>query len=189
MEKDKETKYFENRIHWREWLLENHEQSENLWVQFYKVSSPEPSMRWEEAVQEALCFGWIDGRKKTLDNKSYIQLFSKRKAKSTWSRINKVSVENLIASGQMTEAGLAVIERAKKNGSWTILDSVENLEVPKLLEVEFEKNSNAKDFYNNLSRSNKKILLSWIVLAKRDETKATRIKKIVEKASEGKLPF
>lgn len=183
------TEYFENRSQWRGWLVDNHNNLDSIWVKYYRVSAQEPSMTWEEAVQEALCFGWIDGRKKTLNNKSYIQLFSKRKAKSTWSRINKVSVENLIVSGQMTEAGLAVIERAKKNGSWTILDSVENLEVPRLLEVEFEKNSNAKDFYNNLSRSNKKILLSWIVLAKRDETKATRIKKIVEMASEGKLPF
>src|SRR5690606_13350946 len=129
----------------------------------------EPSVSWSDAVDEALCFGWIDSVKKKLDEVRSIQFFSKRKPKSTWSKINKEKVKKLIETKQMTEAGLHCIKIAKQNGSWTILDSVEELEVPIDLEKELKLKTNAYDFFFSLSKSTKKGLLQWLVMAKREE--------------------
>jgi uncharacterized protein YdeI (YjbR/CyaY-like superfamily) len=181
--------YFSSKAEWRQWLLENHQEPDSIWFLFYKQRTKKPTLTWEEAVEEALCFGWIDGRKKTLDDESYIQLFSRRKANSTWSRKNKDTIERLIHSGKMTAAGLTAVHRAKQNGSWIQLDEVDNLQIPAALESAFIKNKAANDFYHSLSNSNKKLILQWVILAKRDTTKATRIAKIIESCREGKLPF
>ncbi|WP_417592845.1 YdeI/OmpD-associated family protein [Owenweeksia hongkongensis] len=173
---------------WRDWLAANHQREECIWVIFYKVSSGVPSLTWSEAVDEALCFGWIDSTKRTIDKEKYKQYFSKRKAKSNWSKINKDKIEKLIAENRMMEAGLQSVEVAKQNGSWTILDEVEALIMPKDLEAELKTRPDAKDYFEGLSKSGKKILLHWVMSAKRPETRHKRIIEIAENAALGMKP-
>lgn len=173
---------------WRSWLEENHIQEDFVWMIIYKKSSKKTNISWSEAVDEALCFGWIDSVKKPIDDEKYKQYFSKRKPQSTWSRVNKEKVDQLIEENKMTEAGHKTIEIAKKNGSWTILDSVENLEVPTDLQEAFAQHHEAEDFFQSLSKSDRKIILSWIVMAKRPETRNKRIQEAALMAGKGKKP-
>ena len=168
-----------SRHEWRLWLKKNHILKQSVWLVCYKKKSNVPTISWSDAVDEALCFGWIDSIKKTLDHESSIQFFSKRKAKSTWSKINKQKIEQLIGNGLMVEAGYESIEIAKKNGSWTILDEVEELIIPEDLATAFHAKPEAKAFFFNLSKSAKKVLLQSLVLAKRQETRQKRIAEIV----------
>lgn len=177
-----------NKEEWRKWLEENHEAHDNVWLIMYKKSSDKHNISWSDAVDEALCFGWIDSVKKTVDAESSKQYFSKRKAQGTWSRVNKEKVEYLMANNLMREAGLKTIVTAKENGSWTILDSSEALELPVELESEFKKRAGAMEFYEGLSKSKKKIMLTWIALAKRPETKQKRIIEIAENAEKQMMP-
>ncbi len=173
---------------WRKWLSENHLIRQSVWIVFYKKSSNKDSITWREAVDVALCFGWIDSKKIKIDEVTSHQFFSKRKAQSTWSKINKDVVEQLIADNLMEKAGYDSIQVAKLNGSWTILDEVEALIIPSDLEEAFNKYSNSKDYFMSLSKSAKKILLSWIVLAKRPETRQKRINEIALCAGENRKP-
>lgn len=173
---------------WRNWLEKNHEKKQSIWLICYKKSSDKPTLHWSDAVDEALCFGWIDSTKRSVDEESYMQYYGKRKPNSMWSKINKQKVEKLIADGRMTKAGLASIEVAKQNGSWTILDQVEELIIPDDLEAAFSKHAGSKGFFLSQSKSVKKMMLSWIVLAKRDETRQKRITEIAECASKGTKP-
>ena len=173
---------------WREWLSENHEKKEAVWLIFYRKKSPKYNLSWSESVDEALCFGWIDSTKKTLDEERYIQYFTKRKPKSIWSRVNKDKVDQLIAEGLMQDAGYKSIEVAKSNGAWTLMDSVEALIVPEGLKAEFDKWPGSAEYYESLSKSAKKMLLGWIALAKREETKQKRIIEIAENAAQGQKP-
>ncbi|MCF8239084.1 MAG: hypothetical protein K9I85_13060 [Saprospiraceae bacterium] len=137
---------------WRKWLEKNHHLKQAVWLVFYNKKSEFKSITWSEAVDVALCFGWIDSKKVKIDEDTAHQFFSRRKPKSTWSKINKNKVEKLIEQGLMTEAGYGSIETAKQNGSWTILDEVEELIVPSDLEAEFASKPNSKDFFLSLSR-------------------------------------
>lgn len=177
-----------NSQEWRKWLEEHHDKKQSIWLICYKKSSDKPTLDWSDAVDEALCFGWIDSTKRSIDKESYMQYYGKRKPNSMWSRINKEKVAKLIADGRMTKAGLASIEVAKQNGSWTILDQVEELIIPDDLEAAFSKQVGSKEFYLSLSKSSKKGILAWIVLAKRDETRQKRITEIAECASKGTKP-
>ncbi|WP_300354687.1 YdeI family protein [Fluviicola sp.] len=180
--------YPENRNQWRKWLQENHDKAQSVWVVFYKKASSMPSLTWSEAVDEALCFGWIDSKKIAIDSEKSHQFFSRRRAKSIWSKINKEKVDRLIESGQMTPAGLACIEIAKENGSWNILDSVDALIIPEDLEKEFKTAPGAEEFFLNLSKSVRKQMLYWIISAKRPETRQKRIAEIVEHAIQKQKP-
>lgn len=131
---------------WRQWLDENHLSRQSVWLVFYTKKSNIPSISWSEAVVEALCFGWIDSTRKTIDDSSYMQFFTKRKPESNWSKINKEKVKQLSESGRLTEAGLACVEVAKQNGSWAILDEVEDLIIPNDLEIAFEKHTGSRIF-------------------------------------------
>eukprot|EP00768_Dysnectes_brevis_P007315 gnl/Dysnectes_brevis/6136_a9275_543.p1 GENE.gnl/Dysnectes_brevis/6136_a9275_543~~gnl/Dysnectes_brevis/6136_a9275_543.p1 ORF type:complete len:193 (+),score=15.05 gnl/Dysnectes_brevis/6136_a9275_543:31-609(+) len=172
----------------REWLKHNHKTKKHIWIIFFKQSSPTPNLSWSEAVDQALCFGWIDSTKRARDKQSYMQRYTPRKPKSVWSRINKLKVEALTKSGQMTEEGLAAVKRAKTNGSWFTLDSCDALEVPIDLETAFAKHPGSKAFYLSLSPSKRRGLLSWVAMAKRDITKEKRIKEIVKAALERRRP-
>ena len=180
--------YPTNTTEWRDWLVENHISRQSVWLVFYNKASAKKSITWSEAVDVALCFGWIDSKKVKIDADTSHQFFSKRKPNSTWSKINKEKIETLTARGLMTQAGLASIEVAKQNGSWTILDEVEALIVPKDLEAAFAINRAAEAFFINSSKSVKKILLSWLVLAKTTETRQKRIAEIIESAEQGLKP-
>ncbi len=177
--KDLETFYPTNRQEWREWLIENHRLKQSIWLVCYKKKTNMPTLSWSEAVEEALCFGWIDSTRNTVNDEKFVQLFSKRKAKSTWSKVNKEKVLLLIEQGLMTQAGHESIELAKQNGSWIILDEVEALSIPPDLEEALKANPDSMDYFLSLSKSVKKGILQWIVLAKRTETRAKRINEIV----------
>lgn len=154
----------------------------------YKKKTNVPTITWSESVDEALCFGWIDSLRRPIDDEKFMQYYCRRKPTSAWSQINKNKVKRLIDEGLMTQAGLDVIEVAKKNGTWTLLDEVEKLNTPPDLEKAFKGKATAKEWFINLSRSNKRIILQWITLAKREETRAKRIKEVVELAGEGLMP-
>lgn len=173
---------------WRKWLKQHHLSKPSVWLVLYAKSSGKPSLTWSEAVDVALCFGWIDSKKIKIDQETSHQFFSKRKPKSTWSKINKKKVEQLIADGLMTKAGHESIETAKQNGSWTILDEVEELIIPKDLEKAFRKHKGAKSYFLGLSRSAKKMMLQWLVLAKRPDTRQKRTDEIAVLAGQGMKP-
>lgn len=177
-----------NKEDWKKWLELHHVQKDAVWLNFYKQKSPNFNLTWSDSVDVALCFGWIDSTKRSLDSERYIQYFCKRKAKSNWSKVNKEKVQNLIDQGLMQEKGHQSIEIAKENGSWTILDSVEALIVPEDLTQAFTNHQGSKEYFESLSNSAKKILLYWIVSAKRKETKQKRIKEIAENASKNLKP-
>ena len=182
MMKDVEDYCPDDKNDWRKWLELNHNKKEAIWLIFYKKKCPNYNLSWSDSVDEALCFGWIDSVKKIIDTEKYKQYFSKRKAKSNWSKINKDKVKILIEQGLMEEEGYKSIEIAKENGSWTILDEVEALVIPEDLKEEFAKYKGSMKYFDSLSKSVKKILLHWVVSAKRKETKQKRILEIVENA-------
>ncbi len=186
--KEIETYCPQSRTDWRQWLEKNHHSKQSVWVVYYTKKSNIPSLSWSEAVDEALCFGWIDSTKKTIDNFSFMQLFSKRKPTSIWSKINKEKIQQLIGSGRMTKAGYESVETAKQNGSWTIFDEIEELIIPKDLEKAFEKHNGSKDYFLSLNKSSRKIILGWIVLAKRPETRQKRIDEVVKSAGQNLKP-
>lgn len=180
--------YINTAIEWRGWLEENHQTIQSVWVICNTKKSNMPVVYWSDLVDEALCFGWIDSTRKTIDETSFMQLFSKRKTNSTWSKINKEKVQRLIDGKLMKPAGYESIKTAKKNGSWEILDSVEELIIPQDLENAFENHKGSKEYFLNLSKSLRKMLLQWIVLAKRPETRAKRIDEIVKEALQKNRP-
>ncbi len=173
---------------WRKWLEQNHQSEQSVWLVYFKSATKVPSPTWSEAVDEALCFGWIDSTKRTIDEERYMQYFSKRKATGSWSKINKDKVAKLIESKQMTQAGYDAIELAKQNGSWTFLDAIESLIIPEDLKVELSNCNGAADYFDSLSKSDKKILLHWVISAKRPETRQKRIMAIAVSAGEGLKP-
>ncbi|MGF1923135.1 MAG: YdeI/OmpD-associated family protein [Bacteroidia bacterium] len=178
-----ETFYPTSQKEWRTWLEKNHVTKQSIWLVQYKVKSGVPTLSWSEAVDEALCFGWIDSTRKSIDQDKFIQFFCKRKPKSAWSKINKMKLEKLIEEGMMTEAGLESIAIAKQNGSWTILDEVEELIIPHELAKAFLQFSGSEDFFMSRSKSTKKHMLQWIAQAKRPETKEKRCLEIAELAA------
>ncbi len=188
MHNEVEIFYPESPADWREWLEKHHDSRQSVWVVFYNKSTGKKSITWSESVDQALCFGWIDSTKKKLDEERSIQFFSRRRPNSTWSKINKLKVERLIAEGLMTEAGYASIERARQNGSWTILDEVEELVVPNDLAEALWAHPGAEDYFSGLSKSSKKGLLYWIISAKRSETRKKRIDEIVVNAAQQQKP-
>lgn len=162
----------------RIWLNENHQSCQSVRLIYYKSSSDRYNLSWSEAVDDALCFGWIDSQKNAIDGERYMQLFSKRKAKSPSSKINKEKVDRLIQENRMMKAGYAVIQIAKQNGYWNMFDHVEQLIIPKDLETALATGSNAKA----LSPSSKKSILGWIHLAKKPETRKRRILEVTQLA-------
>jgi uncharacterized protein YdeI (YjbR/CyaY-like superfamily) len=172
--------YFKNTTEWRAWLHENHAVSKGVYLVFYKISSENESMRWEEAVQVAICYGWIDSTVRKLDEQRRKQLFTPRNDKSVWSKLNKSYVEKLAAAGLIHESGLKKIEIAKQNGSWEILDNVENQVIPEDLSKAFESNQTAYDNYQKFSPSYRKNYLYWLNQAKRPETRTNRISEIIK---------
>ena len=188
MVKELKTFYPKHRQEWREWLKDNHEKEQSVWLIYYKKKSNIPTIIYSEAVDEALCFGWIDSKSKPLDEEKFMQFFSRRKEKSVWSKVNKEKVDRLIGEGLMSKAGYEIIETAKKNGSWTILDEAEALIIPDDLEKAFDNRANARQYFLGLSRSDKRNILQWLVLAKRQETRLKRITEIVELADINQKP-
>ena len=181
---DKEHLYFQRDVDWYDWLLKNHNQSKGIYLIFYKIETGIPSMRWEEAVKVALCFGWIDSTVKSLGDGKRRQYFCPRNPKSVWSALNKRYIKELTAAKLMHESGWAIIEIGKRNGSWTALDAVEKGIIPEDLQVAFDQNKNAFNNYQNFAPSYRKSYLYWLNQAKREATRQKRIAKIVELCAE-----
>ncbi|MEM6723025.1 MAG: YdeI/OmpD-associated family protein [Bacteroidota bacterium] len=160
---------------WRTWLSTNYEEVKSVWLIIYRKDSGIPSIRYPEAVDEALCFGWIDSKPNKRDEHSFYQYFSKRKAKSNWSRVNKDKIARLLEADKMTSAGLEMVKIAKANGTWTALNEVENLVVPADLQVAFDRYPGAETNWHAFPRSVKRSILEWILNAKRSETRTKRI--------------
>lgn len=171
--------YFESDSEWRQWLSKNYDSDDGIYLIFYKMDHEKPSMRWEEAVKVALCYGWIDSTVKSLGNGKRRQYFCKRKPKSVWSALNKSYLKELKAENLIHDSGLESIKIAKNNGSWSALDHVESGIIPKELQVAFDKSPLAFENYNNFAPSYRKGYLYWLNQAKRKETRQKRIAEII----------
>lgn len=183
---------FKNRREWRDWLQKHHRSESSAWVTIYKKQSSPPGLRYEEAVEEALCFGWIDGKMKSVDQSAFIQRFSVRKPDSVWSVNNRDRALKLMESGQMTEAGLAKIEAARRSGKWDHPVSVKQFttdqSMPRDLEEALEEDRTAWEGFTRFSNSNRYTYIYWITSAKRPETRKNRILVVVANAKSGITP-
>ena len=171
--------YFERDTDWYDWLLANHNQHKAIYLIFYKLETGMPTMRWEEAVKVALCFGWIDSTVKSLGNGKRRQYFSPRNPKSTWSALNKKYISELESKGLIQESGYKMIDLAKATGTWTAMDDVENGVIPPNLQKAFDANPLAFENYQKFSKGYRKSYLSWLNSAKREATKEKRISEII----------
>jgi uncharacterized protein YdeI (YjbR/CyaY-like superfamily) len=182
----------ENSVHpksrqeWREWLQQHYTRSDGVWLITYKKATGKPRIEYDESVEEALCFGWVDSKPNKLDEERSMLWFAPRKPKTGWSKPNKDRVERMIAAGLMTPAGLVKIEAAKKDGTWTSLDAIEALEIPPDLLQALQAIPKALENWEAFPRSVKRGVLEWIFNAKRPETRAKRIEETSRLAGENR---
>ena len=172
-----------NRAAWRRWLTTHHARSPGIWLVFDRKTSRADRLAYADAVEEALCYGWIDSIVRAVDETRYQQLFTPRKPKSTWSRVNKERIDRLVTLELMAEAGLAAIERAKANGSWSSLDAVEAMVMPDDLAAALARKPKAAENFASFSPSARKAYLHWVSQAVRAETRAARIAEVVRRAT------
>ncbi|MGZ5247072.1 MAG: YdeI/OmpD-associated family protein [Flavitalea sp.] len=177
-----QTFYAKDRKAWRSWLEKNCATEKSVWLIIYRKDAQTRSVNYPDAVEEALCFGWIDSKPNKRDDESFYQFFAKRNPTSNWSKINKERVKKLVADGFMTPAGMNLIEQAKANGAWSALDAVESLILPPELQKSLSNNKEAAQFFDAFPRSVKKGILEWIQNAKTPETKNKRIEETVRLA-------
>lgn len=181
--------YAPDRESWRAWLEANTEKRDSIWLVSFKKATSKPTVSYEEAVEEALCFGWVDSRVQSMDGERYRQYYSRRKPKGNWNGANKKRAARLIKQGRMTEAGMRAIEVAKENGAWEFLDDVEALVMPDDLAETLAQHKEARDTYEGFSNSAKQAILYWVKEAKRPETRAKRIAATAEAAARGEKPI
>jgi uncharacterized protein YdeI (YjbR/CyaY-like superfamily) len=175
--------YFKDNDEWRAWLEENHEREKEAWLIHYKKHSGKSGLKYDEAVNEAICFGWIDGKMKSIDEERFILRYSPRKTKSVWSKINKEKALRLIEEGRIHTAGLAKIEEAKKNGYWDIAyTNKKQEEVPKDLAEALGEDQSAQENFYNFANSYRNNYVGWINNAKTEETRRRRIIEIVKRS-------
>jgi len=180
---------FIDRNAWRRWLVKNHDKKKDIWLVYYKRGSGKTSVTYEEALEEALCYGWIDSVVRKIDDEKYMQKYTPRKENSIWSASNKARVERLILEGRMAGPGMKKIEAAKRYGSWHKLDKIDvRLEVPQDLLDALDRDKKAKEFFDKLPPSHKKQYSWWIISAKRPETRARRIGETIKRLIAGRKP-
>jgi uncharacterized protein YdeI (YjbR/CyaY-like superfamily) len=178
---DLPVRLFKTQKEWAGWLRENHAASPGLWLRLAKRASGLASVTYDEAVETALCYGWIDGQKKGYDDSSWLQKFTPRGPRSIWSKINREKAERLIKSGQMRAPGLKAIERARQNGQWDgAYDSPGRAAVPEDFQAALDRNAKAKNFFATLDSANRYAILFRIQTAKKAETRARRIQQFVD---------
>jgi len=173
------------RAGWRSWLKKNHAKCKGVWLIYYRASTGRSRLSWEDAVREALCFGWIDSKVKPIDDERYKQMSTPRKPRSVWSKINKQYVAELVEAELMTDAGLRAVDVAKKNGSWSLLEPVDALIVPPDLQAALGKSKRAREAYEALSKSAKRAVLYPLYSAKREDTRARRLANAVAELEGG----
>ena len=177
---------FASKKNWADWLAKQQDKSAGVWLKLAKKDSGIPSITYEEALDVALCYGWIDGQKKGFDDQYWLQKFTPRGPKSIWSKINTEKVERLIASGEMKSAGLKAIEAAKKDGRWdAAYASQKNISIPEDFQAALDKNKKAKTFFGTLKSAERYSFLFRIHHAKKPETRTKRVQQFVEMLERG----
>lgn len=177
---------FENKKKWADWLAKQHDKSTGVWLKLAKKDSQIPSVTYDEALNVALCYGWIDGQKKGFDDNYWLQKFTPRGPRSIWSKINTDKAERLIAGGEMKPAGLRAIELAKQDGRWeAAYASQKNISVPEDFQAALDKNKKAKAFFATLNSVNRYAILFRIHNAKKPETRSKRIQQFIEMLEKG----
>lgn len=180
------TLFFADRLTFEEWLESHHEVSPGIWLRIAKKHAGFDSVTYEEALEAALCYGWIDSRKETYDERSWLQRFTPRGPRSIWSKVNKDKAERLIAEGRMKLPGFAAIEAAKRNGLWDqAYESQSRASLPEDLASELERNAKAKAFYDSLDKRNQYAILFRVHNAKKPETRAKRIQQFITMLEQG----
>ena len=182
--------FAKDRQEWRNWLEQNHDKYSEIYLVFYKLSTKKPTVTYEEAVEEALCFGWIDGVRKGIDEETYMNRFTPRKPKSMWSVVNKDRVARLISKGKMTEAGLKLVEIAKQNGQWDAAYKLSaKQEIPKDLDDALEANEAALIFFRSLSNTNQFTYIRQLEKIKNPELRAERLQRIIALCEKELKPY
>lgn len=177
--------FFESRNEFRTWLEENHDTAEELWVGYYKADAERSGIGYGESVEEALCFGWIDGLIKGIDDETYTRRFTPRSPDSKWSKANKERVEAMIEAGKMTPAGMELVEAAKESGEWAdAYRLADDHEIPAELEAALRENEIAWENFQNFSNTDQHAFIAAVEEAKTDETKQKRIERTVELAAQ-----
>ena len=171
---------------WRRWLTKHHADTDGVWLAGWKRTSGKIPLDYGRIVEEALCFGWIDGLTNTLEDGRQAFLITPRRKGSGWSRSNKERIERLTAEGRMTDAGVSVIERARADGSWSAMDAAEALIEPIELTAALDGNPAARRQWDAFPKSPRKALIFWVTSAKREETRDRRVRTIVEEAAQGR---
>jgi uncharacterized protein YdeI (YjbR/CyaY-like superfamily) len=182
---DREKVHAETVGHWRDWLGEHHETHDGVWLISWRAGTGRPRMTYDEAVEEALAVGWVDGVSATIDDDRSMLWFTRRRPTSAWSRPNKVRVERLEAQGRMRPAGRHAVDTAVANGSWSRLDEVEDLVVPADLATALAAYEGARAHWDAFPRTVRRGILEWIITAKRDATRAGRVAETAEHAARG----
>jgi uncharacterized protein YdeI (YjbR/CyaY-like superfamily) len=168
--------YVTNRVDWRKWLRKNHGSKKEVWLIYHKKHTGKPSIPYDDSIEEAICFGWIDNIIKRIDDEKFVRKFTPRKAKSKWSEVNKKRARRMMKEGKMTEAGLAKIREAKKSGEWIKVAPLrKELVIPPYMKEALAKNKRALDNFCNLAKSYKRQYVGWISSAKREETRRRRL--------------
>jgi uncharacterized protein YdeI (YjbR/CyaY-like superfamily) len=181
------TLHVTSREDWHTWLEENHDKEKEVWLIFYKKHTGQSRVPYDDAVEEALCFGWIDSIVKRIDDEKYAQKFTPRKTDSKWSELNKKRVEKMIRQGRMTEAGMALIDAAKKCGKWEqVISAPKELTLPPGIKDALAANKKAWENFNQLAPSYQRLYVGWITAAKKEETRQRRLKEAVETLAQGK---
>ena len=176
--------YVEDREAWRSWLAANHSRPGGVWLVLYHKKSGVPTVTYDEAGEGALCFGWVDSRANKRDGESYVRYFTSRNPKSNWSRANRQRVERMMEQGRMTEAGLGLVKLAKESGAWTALQEVQESVIPPDLSEALVAGDEAEENFKAFRPSSKRIILEWILNAKRPETRRRRIEETVRLAEQ-----
>jgi len=188
--KTSKTLYVSNRVDWRAWLAKNHLTEKEVWLIYYKRHTGKPRIPYDDAVEEALCYGWIDSTIKRLDDEKYAQKFTPRNFKSNWSELNRKRARNMIKEGRMTKAGLVKFKLAGKQKNKQTEDKPidKKVVIPADLKKALSANKKALENFNNFAPSYKKLYIRWILNAKRPETRTKRIKQTVKWSVENKKP-
>ena len=184
-----ETLYVIKRNDWRSWLQTNNESKQEIWLIYYKKHTGKPRIPYADAVEEAICFGWIDSTVKRVDEETFVQKFTPRKSRSVWSVLNKKRAEEMIQTGLMTPAGLGKVKEAKKNGRWEeAYTSKKKVEIPVDLSKALKFDQKANRNFKNFADSYQNMYINWINYAKKEETRQRRIKEVVKRASNNQKP-
>lgn len=178
--------YIETAAEWRKWLAEHHDKQKGIWLIYYKKHTGKPRVAYDDAVEEALCFGWIDSTVRRIDDELFMQQFTPRNAKSNWSELNKKRVDKLMRSGKMMPPGMILVEVAKQNGKWYEIDlPQQQYELsPEIINL-LKSNKKAHQAYLKLTPSKRKLFTNWVMSAKRTETQQKRCNEMIELLNKG----